>query len=175
MIASKRDPDQEDAIPPVSDGTVVPGNADLSPRERAMRVAAIHAPYQQAIADALAERDSAGLETILVALHSFTPRMGGFDRPWQAGVLHFGQADRFAKALLDAFRTRVPCVGDNEPYQMDGTDFTVPYHAFGSGRLYAEIEIRQDLLGEEAGIAAWCTLLGDALEEAAGACGVSLT
>ena len=92
-----------------------------------------------------------------------------------AGVLHFGHEDRFAKALLDAFGSRVPCVGDNEPYQMDGTDFTVPRHAFASGRLYAEIENRQDLLGDEAGIAAWCALLGDALEEAARACGVSLT
>lgn len=174
VIDCNRDPDRQDAIPPVSDGTIVPGNAGLSTADRAARVAAIHAPYQQAIDAALVERDAAGQPTVLVALHSFTPRMSGFDRPWQAGVLHYGHEDRFARALIDALKSRVPCVGDNEPYRMDGTDHTVPRHAFGSGRPYAEIEVRQDLLGDAAGIVEWSGLLGDALEEAAAACGLDL-
>ena len=172
VIDCNRDPERADAIPPVSDGTIVPANADLSAAQREARVEAIHAPYQQAIGRALAERDAAGARTILVALHSFTPRMNGFDRPWQAGVLHFGHEDRFARALIAALEARVPCVGDNEPYRMDGTDHTVPRHAFAAHRPYAEIEIRQDLLGDEAGIVEWCALLGDALEEAARASGV---
>ena len=167
VIDCNRDPARTDGIPPVSDGTAIPANAEMAPAERAARVAEIHMPYQQAIAAALAERDAAGLGTVLVALHSFTPRMNGVDRPWQAGVLHFGHEDRFSRALIAALRRRVHCVGDNQPYQMDGTDFTVPTHAFASARPYAEIEVRQDLLADETGVAEWCGLLGEALEEAA--------
>ena len=164
VIDCNRDPARADAIPAVSDGTPIPANVDLSAEARAARVAAIHAPYQQAIADALAARDGDGRRTILIALHSFTPRMNGFDRPWQAGILHFGHENGFALALLTALRERVAVVGDNEPYRMDGTDYTVPFHAFAAGRSYAEVEIRQDLVGAEDGPEQWCDLLGDALE-----------
>ena len=166
VIDCNRDPARADAIPAVSDGTPIPANRDLSEAARAARIAAIHAPYQQAIANALAARDGAGMRTVLIALHSFTPRMNDFDRPWQAGILHFGHENGFALALLDALRDRIEVVGDNEPYKMDGTDYTVPFHAFAAGRPYAEIEIRQDLLGAEGGPERWCALLTDALEAA---------
>jgi len=163
VIDCNRDPARGDAIPPVSDGTVIPANQAIGESDRAARAAAIQAPYQQAIADALAARDAAGRPTILVALHSFTPRMAGFDRPWLAGVLHNGADDRFARALLAELRRRVEIVGDNEPYMMDGTDYTVPLHAFAARRPYAEIEVRQDQLADEAGVARWAALLGQAL------------
>lgn len=161
VIDCNRDPGSPAAIPETSDGTVVPGNAGLTAAARAARVAAIHAPYQAAIAALIADRP----RTILVSLHSFTPVMAGVARPWEIGVLHGGHADGFAHRLLARLQARGDrVVGDNEPYRMDGTDFTVPRHAFDAGLAYAEIEIRQDLLVADP--AGWADLLGDELEAA---------
>ena len=71
-----------------SDGTVVPGNARLDPDAREERRLAIHEPYHQAIAGEIARRRARGPCPVLVALHSFTPALGGVSRPWQLGLLH---------------------------------------------------------------------------------------
>jgi predicted N-formylglutamate amidohydrolase len=162
VIDCNRDPARADAMPAVSDGTPIPGNAALSDADRAARVAAIHEPYQQAIAVRL------GPDTILVALHSFTPRLaGGAPRPWQAGILHDGGDTRFARACLTALREEPGLtVGDNEPYAMNAIDYTIPRHAYPA-RPYVEFEVRQDLIAHPAGVAEWCERLARVLERAA--------
>ena len=168
VIDCNRRPGAPDSIPPVSDGTVVPGNADVSAEEAAARAAAIHAPYQAAITAELDRRAAAGLSTILVALHSFTPVMRGVARPWEVGVLYDAGDNRFARALLVAFaEDPALTVGDNEPYSMDTIDYTIPHHAYPRDLPYAEIEIRQDLLGDEAGVGAWVERLARCLPGAA--------
>lgn len=154
--------EREDAVAAVSDGTWVPGNAGLSEEDRVARAAAIHAPYHAAIAGQLAERDAAGRPTVLVALHSFTPVMAGVVRPWDVGVLYEGGDVRFALALLTRLQGDL-VVGDNEPYRMDETDYTVPLHGFAARRPYAELEIRQDHLADGTGQAKWAAILGQAL------------
>lgn len=163
VVDCNRAPERADAVPAVSDGTVVPGNAGLSATDRAARVAAIHAPYQAAIAEAFAGR------RVLIALHSFTPVMGGVARPWDVGVLHDGGDSRFALALLERLRGEGDLVvGDNEPYRMDATDYSVPLHAYAAGRGYAEIEIRQDRLAQAEGQAMWARRLARVLADALG-------
>jgi predicted N-formylglutamate amidohydrolase len=158
VIDCNRDPGSADAIPTISDGSAIPGN--LSP-DRAARVAAIHAPYQAAIA----ERIAGARETVLVALHSFTPVMAGQARPWAIGVLHDGHRDGVARRLLAGLQARAGLVvGDNEPYRMDGTDHTVPRHAFTGGLSYVELEIRQDLLAADP--EGWAGLLSEELTAA---------
>lgn len=152
------------AFAAVSDGTVIPGNAALDTTGQAERFCAIHAPYQAAIADTLADRDAAGRETILVSLHSFTPVMQGLARAWDIGVLHHGGETGFALALLDRLRAMQGVrVGDNEPYRMDETDHTVPLHAYAARRPYAELEIRQDHIADGIGRTLWAGRLIDAL------------
>ena len=46
---------------------------------------------------------------------------------------------------------------------MDLTDYTVPRHAYPAALPYAELEIRQDLLGTPEGIARWCAIVQAAL------------
>ena len=168
VIDCNRDPSAPDAMPRVSDGTLIPGNQDLTPAERAARIAEIHAPYQQAIADALARRAASGAETILVALHSFTPSMGGRVRPWHAGVLHHLGNVGVARAMIGRLAARGDLVvGDNEPYQMDGTDYTVPRHAYPAQLPYVELEIRQDLLATAAQQEGWSDILFETLSAAA--------
>lgn len=153
VVDCNRAPGAGDSIAAVSDGTPIPGNAGLTPADRAARYAEIHEPYQGAIAAELARRDAAGMATVMVALHSFTPVMGPAPRPWQIGVLHDGGDARFARACLAALRARGDLtVGDNQPYQMDTIDHTVPRHCYAAMRPYAELELRQDLLAAAGGV-----------------------
>ncbi len=173
VIDCNRSPSQPDLIAEVSDGTGVPGNAGLGEADRAARFREIHTPYQEAIAAEIARRDAAGMTTVLVALHSFTPAMKGAlrdqARPWQIGILHDGGDTAFAHALLDVLRAEADLVvGDNEPYRMDLIDYTVPRHAYPERRLYAEIEVRQDLLGSSEGCGAWAERLARVLPAALG-------
>jgi predicted N-formylglutamate amidohydrolase len=159
VIDCNRDPGAADAIPEVSDKTNIPGNQGLGNDERVARVREIHEAYQQAIAAEIARRSAAGMATVLVSLHSFTPVFSGTVRPWHIGILHDGANDGFALGLLQWLRGQGDLVvGDNEPYEMDGTDHTVPRHAFPS-LPYVEIEVSQAGLSDARGIAAWVSLL----------------
>ncbi len=145
VLDCNRVPGAADAAPEVSDGITVPGNVGLAADAMAQRRAEIYDPYNAAIASA------AGGRRVLVSLHSFTPVMKGFVRPWRFGVLHSHDSPlslRLLGLLREAFGDDV--VGDNQPYAMDGTDNTVPLHAprFDD---YVEIEVRQDLVADEAG------------------------
>lgn len=164
VIDCNRDPAAHDAMPEMSDRSLIPGNAGLAPEARAARVAAIQAPYQSAIAAELERRDAVGQQTIMVALHSFTPSINGKDRPWQIGLLYHAGDPSFARAMLAMLCARGDLtVGDNEPYAMDSIDYTIPQHAYPRRRPYVEIEIRQDLLATAAQQAQWAALLKDVL------------
>ena len=147
VIDCNRDPSRADSIPAVSDGTVVHGNADLTAAERDARIAQVFTPYHAVITAALDERAALGLPTVVVALHSFTPVMQEFRRPWRFGILHLGES-AFSDATLAHLRAE-PDAG--EPYRMDDVDFTIPHHAIGRGLDYVELEVRQDLLADAAG------------------------
>lgn len=168
VIDCNRDPERADAIVRVSDGTAIPANAALSAEARQARVAEVHAPYQDAIADILAERDARGAQAVLVALHSFTPVMAGVARRWHCGVLYDGGDTGLALRALDRLRREAELVvGDNEPYAMQGTDHTVPRHAYAARRPYVEFEVRQDLIAGSAGQAEWSERLAKVLRDVA--------
>lgn len=155
-----RHPDAEEWAPQASDGTIIPGNRDLSAADREARRAEIFEPYHAAIEAALAHRSQEGRPTIFVSLHSFTPDMGQEDRPWDVAVLHDGREDGFARDVLGRLRAlNSHVVGDNQPYRMDDTDYTVPRHAYPRGLPYIEIEVRQDRLADPAGVKAMADLL----------------
>ena len=62
-------------------------------------------------------------------------------------MLHLG-ASPFSTAMLARLRAAFgeELVGDNQPYSMDGTDFTIPHHADARGLDYLELEVRQDTI-----------------------------
>lgn len=170
VIDCNRDPARADAVPEVSDGTVIPGNAGLDPAARQARIAEVFAPYHAAIAKALDARAAAGRETILVSLHSFTPVMSGTARPWHMGVLYDRGETGFALALLERLRREERLVvAANEPYRMDEIDHTVPLHAYPRRLRYVELEVRQDLLDPRSpeGVSQVAQLLAAALEDCA--------
>ncbi len=151
VIDCNRDPDHPGAIPEVSDRVVIPGNTHLRAADRAARIAEIHAPYHASIADEIDGRIEAGTPPLMICAHSFTPVMQGDARPWHVGVLH-GGASPASEGLLDLLRAEGDLVvGDNQPYAMDGTDYTAPTHAWARGLDVIELEIRQDLLADAPG------------------------
>ena len=86
--------------------------------------------------------------------------MAGVMRPWQIGVLHDGHNDGFALRLRGWLMQNVGLIiGDNAPYRMDATDYTVPRHAFAAARPYVELEVRQDILADAHGAAMVAALL----------------
>ena len=163
-IDCNRDPSRADAVVTLADGAEVIGNRDLTPVQRAGRVASIHAPYHAAIAAELDARAARRLPTALILVHSFTPAMGGIARPWQVGVLHQGNA--LSLAALDWLRRRPELnVGDNQPYAMDEIDYTAPHHAGARGLEYLELETRQDLIADAAGQARFADLYAKMLSD----------
>jgi predicted N-formylglutamate amidohydrolase len=160
VIDCNRRPGTENSILAVSDGMKIPGNQQLSAEDVAMRVREIFDPYHRKISSHLDGRRDAGLPTILVSLHSFTPFDEDIPRPWHAGVLYNRNPDWSLAMfkLLDAEGDIV--VGDNEPYSVtDETDYTIPVHGEQRGLPHLTLEIRQDLLDHKAGQTAWAARL----------------
>lgn len=147
-------------MPAISDGTVVGANQTIDTTQRQARIDAIHTPYHAAIAAELDRRDTTGQRAVPILLHSFTPVMGGIKRPWHCGVL-YNRDTRLAHRLLAALQAEGDLVvGDNQPYAVsDDSDYAANVHAEGRGLPYVEIEIRQDLIADAAGQAAWAQRL----------------
>jgi len=144
------------SIPAVSEATAIPGNEGLSAAERKARRQAIFDPYHAAIAGLLGARAAGGRRTVLVAMHSFTPVFKGVARRVEVGVLYHHETP-LSRIMLDLLRGEGDlAVGANEPYAItDDSDYTIPVHGEGRGLDHAEIEIRQDLIADPSGQAAW--------------------
>ena len=158
VIDCNRPPGHPTSIPALSEGTAVPANRALTGPDRERRQREILHPYHAAIAALLDRRAAAGLRSVLVALHSFTPVYTGVARPWHAAILHDpAEGNAHAGHVLAGLR-QVPglVVGDNEPYALTAlSDYTVPLHAWRRALDHVEIEIRQDLLSTPAGRNEW--------------------
>jgi predicted N-formylglutamate amidohydrolase len=173
VIDCNRPPDAPDLVPETSEATAIPGNADLSQAERDRRIAAIHAPYHDAIDALIEERLAAGKETALVAVHSFTPVFHGVTRPWEIGIV-FDRDRRLADVLIAGLQGDGLNVGINEPYApADRVYTTMTRHGEGHGLACVMIEIRNDLIRDEAEQHAWAERIGAHLAPSEGAIGSS--
>jgi len=164
VVDLNRAPKDPTFIPVISEGTVVPGNRDLTPDEIARRAEALFHPYHAAVAGALDALKRRGTTPALVSVHSFTPVFKGEKRPWHIGVL-WDRDPRMAVPFMEGLRAHPGvCVGDNLPYSgRDRYANTVEVHARRQGLPDLSMEIRQDLLEDSEGIAEWAALVGDVL------------
>jgi predicted N-formylglutamate amidohydrolase len=163
------------SIPAESDGIAVPGNRGLSQGERLLRAETLFKPYHDAVARLVAHKLEHGPPPGVISIHSFTPVFQRTRRPWHVGVL-WNEDGRIAIPLLDALRRNPDlAVGDNEPYSArDGVGYTIAAHAESGGLAHVALEIRQDLISIAAGAEHWAGIVGDALESAFAAAGVTL-
>lgn len=152
VIDPNRGVDDPTLLMKLYDGTVIPANRDADATEKVRRVDAFYTPYHRALAD-LAARQS---DTIIVAIHSFTPQLNGRPpRPWHIGILYHSD-DRLSDPLLAQLRDEDDlCVGDNEPYIGHLPGDSMDRHALQTGRDNTLIELRSDLIETEADQIAW--------------------
>jgi len=145
-----------DSIVSVSGGIAIPGNQGLTTADAEARARLIHRPYHDHLRNLFDRRQQRAKPTILLAMHSFTPVFVGDARPWHVGVL-YGRDSRLAKLVLDLLRSEPGLiVGDNQPYSGgDGNDFTIVEHGERRDLPHIEIEIRQDLIADDAGQVEW--------------------
>ena len=133
------------------DGTIIPANRHADAAERERRLTELHRPYHAAYADLAGRHDS----VVVCAIHSFTPQLKGRPtRPWEIGVLYAGD-DRLARPFMAACRDQGWCVGDNEPYVGHLPGDAVDRHALRAGRPNVLIELRNDLIADDAGQTLW--------------------
>ena len=160
VIDCNRPPCVASSIPVVSEATTVPGNEGLTRTATEIRRQAIFDPYHRRITEVIDRRLRAGMATLLVSLHSFTPVYAGVARPWHVGTLYHRDT-RLPPLLLQLFRGEGDLVvGDNEPYAVsDESDYTIPIHGEARGLMNSGIEIRQDLIADQAGERQWADRL----------------
>lgn len=156
--------DDPTSIPAISDGVVVPGNRGLAAEDIAQRIDACYHPYHRAVRRALQTKERADVAPAVLSIHSCTPVLRGFERPWHIGVL-WDQDGRIAEPLMRALGARGDlCVGDNQPYSArTHSGYSIDTHANEAGLPHVMIEIRQDLIGTSQGVEKWAAILGEAL------------
>jgi len=157
-----------DSIAACSERTFIPGNQNLHPPDIEARTREIFVPYHGQIRIELDRRRDEHLPSIFVSVHSFTPVFLDVFRPWHIGVLS-NRDKRLAEPLLRLLREEGDLVvGCNEPYAAsDGSDFSIVHHGEQRGIPVVEIELRQDLIVDEAGQIAWAERLARLLTVAA--------
>jgi predicted N-formylglutamate amidohydrolase len=68
---------------------------------------------------------------------------------------------------IAALRAVGIATGDNEPYSGKALNATMNLHAEANGIPYLGLEVRQDLIGDDAGVARWAEVLAPVIEAVA--------
>ncbi len=162
VIDPNRGEDDPTLLMKLYDGTIIPGNRHAGQKDLDQRLDACYRPYHAALSDLVNRRK----DTVLLAVHSFTPRLNGYaPRPWHIGILHADDT-RFATPLITRLRQEPDlCVGENEPYGGHLPGDSIDRHALQQGRPNVLIELRNDLIGTEGQQRAWAKRLAPILEQ----------
>lgn len=145
------------------DGTIIPANRHVDAVEVERRLDSLYRPYHQAYAR-LAARQA---DTVILAIHSFTPCLKGrAQRPWHVGVLYSHLDERFSKPLIARLQREADlCIGDNEPYAGHLPGDAIDKHALQPGRHNTLIELRNDLIATQSQQCDWAARLAPILAE----------
>ena len=160
-----RPPEAAGAYPERSEIFEIPGNAGLSASAKARRAKALYHPFHQAIDALIDGREAAGRNVTLVTVHSFTPVYFGTPRDGHLGILH-DQDSRLADAMLDAAASlELGQVLRNYPYGPDdGVTHTLKRHGLTRQIANVMLEIRNDLISDDAGQTVWAERVAKLLE-----------
>lgn len=156
VIDLNREEDAAGLIPATSDGHAIPGNAALDEPRRRARIEAYWQPYHAHLAAMIATNRP----LLLVSLHSFTPRLATAPapRPWEIGIL-YNADERAARIAIPLLAAAGVATGDNLPYSGKLLNATMNRHGEANGIPYLGIEVRQDLIGDDVGVARWAAIL----------------
>lgn len=163
VIDPNRGEDDPTLVMQLYDGTIIPANRGITPDAVADRLNRLHRPYHSAYETLAARRP----DTVICAVHSFTPRLRGrHPRPWHVGILYSHLDTRLALPLIARLeRESDLCIGDNQPYLGHLPGDAVDAHALRYGRPNVLIELRHDLIDTPAGQQEWTQRLAPILTE----------
>ena len=164
VIDANRGEDDPTLVMKLYDGTIIPANRHAGADEVARRLERLYRPYHDALERLAARR----ADTVICAVHSYTPCLRGrAPRPWHVGILYSHRDTRLALPLLARLRAeRDLCVGDNEPYAGHLEGDSIDLHALGPGRPNVLVEVRNDLIADLGGQLAWADRLAPILAAA---------
>lgn len=161
VIDLNREEDAAGLVPLSSDGILIPGNQGSCEE----RIGRFYRPYH----DILAARIASERPAMLLSLHSFTPQLTerpNETRPWKVGVL-YNTDDRAARIAIPLFEAAGIVTGDQLPYSGKMLNATMNRHAEANAIPYLGLEVRQDLIGTEAGVMRWAKRLLPVIEKCA--------
>ena len=162
VIDPNRGADDPTLVMRVSDGAIIPGNAEADAAEIERRLRLYWRPYREAIAAWIAAMEATGRVPAIVSIHSFTPAWKGEPRRWEVAAL-WDKDPRLAVPLMRALREDGFVVGDNEPYDGALEGDTLYDLATSRGLAHVLVEIRQDLVETDAAAGAMAARLARAL------------
>jgi len=147
-----RPPESPAAMPEKSEVFDVPGNAGLDRAARDARTEALYLPFREKLSGLVKARIAEGRPPVIVTMHSFTPVYFGAPRAVEIGILHDADT-RLADAMLEAAAADGRYdARRNEPYgPEDGVTHTLKEHGLSNGLANVMIEVRNDLIRDEAG------------------------
>jgi predicted N-formylglutamate amidohydrolase len=162
LIDANRYSDDRSAMPEISDGVVIPHNQGLTEEDRQVRIDRFFTPYHAKVSEILDNKTAQHVEPLVISMHSFTPIMNDYERPWHIGVL-WDQDGRLATPMLDILNKNAALVvGDNEPYSArEPLGYTMNEHGTKKSIPHVVIEIRQDLIDTHHGAEQWASLMSD--------------
>lgn len=159
VIDPNRGEDDPTLLMKLYDGTIIPANRHADQAEIERRLDLLHRPYHTAYEQLVSRR----ADTVVCAIHSFTPQLRGrAPRPWEIGVL-YAHDDRLAQPFMAACRDQGWCTGDNQPYSGNLPGDSVDQHALNADRPNILIELRNDLIEDNAGQTLWAERLAPIL------------
>lgn len=145
LIDPNRGEDDPTLVMRLSDGRVIPGNAQADRSEIETRRRHYWRPYRDAIGEMIEAMSAKGPLPAVISLHSFTPVWRGVPRQWQVAAL-WDADPRLAAPLISALAGLGLCVGDNEPYDGALRGDTLYDQVTRRGLAGVLIETRQDLV-----------------------------
>ncbi len=171
LIDPNRGLDDPTLVMKISDGVVIPANAQLDPfgdkSGWQARIDTFYTPHDEAIIGAIAAARDAQIAPIILSVHSFTPCWRGVQRPWQAAVL-WDKDDRLKCVMADYMaQFQDICFGDNQPYSGQLKNDCLYRHGTQNGLSHALIELRQDEIDSPQGQAKWAAHMVAILTKAA--------
>ena len=152
VIDPNRGEDDPTLVMRLYDGTIVPANRKIEQSDIEARLRLCYHPYHDAISEMAMRRD----DTAVLSIHSFTPQLRGrAPRPWHVGFLHADDT-RLSVAAADLLGADPKwSVGLNVPYSGKLAGDTIDKHAIRQQRQNTLIEVRNDLIADEAGQLEW--------------------
>ena len=163
VIDMNREPDAPGLIPIVSDGTLIPGNGNLSEKAKDERINQYYKPYHAQLSGTM--HHFQGKDPLIISVHSFTPKpLSGEPRKTDIGLLvkhDEPSAKAFAKEI-GARRSDLN-IGLNLPYSAYDLNYTVDCHIAPHGYRHLAIEVRQDHLYTQDKIASMSALLASTI------------